>query len=230
MIEYNGEPCGLRGFRAKCGDSMQSHHLVSKQMTRGAKRCSEYVEANPHIFRAWICDVHNATLKLADLPEARALLFLSKIKRYTEPVVRAHLEELRSRSKLTHYDWRLDAIMNYLSFQERNAALKSSALQDVHIVYDPAMQMTRIETTETHPEHGNIPPLQVTDEAMLTLEMAQLKTSPLEFIWKRHVWDHHGEDIEYRVQADPTGGLIQVGVSILEKPTWPRASLVELAE
>ncbi len=229
LLEYNGEPCGLSGFRANCGDSMHSHHLISKQMTRGAQRCSEYVEANPHIFREWVCDVHNAELKLADLPEGRAILFWAKVKRYTEPVVSAHLEELRSRSKLPHNDWRLEVILSYIPNPDYRE-VAPSALQAVHISYNPMMHMTRIETADTHPEHGKIPPLLVTDESLQTLQLAQLKHSPIEFLWKRHVWDHHGESQEYRVDVGYDSSVIFVAQETPAKPVRGRASLVELPE
>ena len=228
-MEYNGEPCGLRGFRANCGDSMHSHHLISRQMTRGAQRCSDYVEANPHIFREWVCDVHNSELKLADLPEARAILFWAKIKRFTEPVVSAHLERLRSLSKLAMYEWRLDTIMAHIPNPDYKDVVPST-LQAVHISYDPAMQCARVETAETHPEHGNIPPLTVTDEALLTLQMASLKHPPIEFLWKRHIWDHIGESQEYVVGVGLDSSVVFIASGTPAKPVRGRASLVELPE
>jgi hypothetical protein len=71
--------CALEGwYDVPCGQSFHQHHLISRHKVRGNKKARAYIESMPHIFKEWICNVHNCD-KWADTRKARAYLFQQKI-------------------------------------------------------------------------------------------------------------------------------------------------------
>lgn len=106
--------CWLAGFEdVPCSVKIDRHHGISKQMLRGAPRARAYVEQHMDIFGFPVCSNHNS-MKLADLPEARALLFHRRCQELGYAVVGMHLSRLRRLMKSSPPELRLEAILNFL--------------------------------------------------------------------------------------------------------------------
>jgi len=108
--------CALKGYRGiPCSPGRPDlHHGISRQQLRGSPRAKKYVDAHMDIFGFLVCNAHNAQTKVADLPEARAILFARRCEEIGAAVVGAHLERLRRVMKSSPPELRLEAILNYL--------------------------------------------------------------------------------------------------------------------
>lgn len=114
MLNCAMDECWLAGFQdMSCSRKIDRHHGISKQQLRGAPAARAYVEAHKEIFIFPVCSNHN-TMKLADLPEARAILFARRCEEIGAAVVGSHLEKLRRVMKSSPPELRLEAILSFL--------------------------------------------------------------------------------------------------------------------
>jgi hypothetical protein len=109
--------CALAGWRVPCLGLAQKHHIIPREWTRGnpfARRASEAPE-----LIALVCGNHNAWTKLADLPEARAILLRHQAQIYGEKAVREALEKIPRRVRGNDLTW--DRLMAAVETQEEPA-------------------------------------------------------------------------------------------------------------
>ena len=102
--------CELAGFRIQCAGGLQHHHVLSKSTLAGNKRALKYAEAHPALI-AEVCAAHNASSKLADTKEARALLLRKRVAELGEPYMEAVLGGLRACFRLDRPELRLSALI-----------------------------------------------------------------------------------------------------------------------
>jgi len=95
--------CALAGWRIPCGGNLDRHHVIPREWTRGnaaARKASE----EPELI-ARVCAAHNSWTKLADVPEARALLLQHQGRLYGERAVREALERIPRKVRGNDLTW-----------------------------------------------------------------------------------------------------------------------------
>ena len=110
--------CALAGWRIPCGGNLDRHHVIPREWTRGnpaARRASE----EPELI-ARVCSAHNAWTKLADVPEARALLLQHQARLFGEKAVREALEKIPRKVRGNDLTW--DRLMAAVSVETKEAS------------------------------------------------------------------------------------------------------------
>ena len=71
--------CGLLGWRHRCSEGFNWHHLVNRTKLLGNSKARHFAEkTHPEIFLVRVCGFSNRS-RLADEPEAQAILLQSKV-------------------------------------------------------------------------------------------------------------------------------------------------------
>jgi len=96
---------------------IHKHHLVPREWTRGNPAARRASEADELVVS--ICFNHNCS-KLADLPEARALLLQHQARLFGEKAVREALEKIPRKVRGNDLTW--DRLMAAVSVETKEAS------------------------------------------------------------------------------------------------------------